>query len=49
MGQYELQGTHLTLKFNGKKSEYFGTEYLMGNNEIKCLDCENETSLKIKD
>lgn len=48
VGTYTITDKRLTLKFEDVKSEYLGTRYQIENNNIKCLDCDNDLIFKIK-
>ena len=46
IGTYKLSKEMLDLKFKNQKPEYLGTEYLIENEMLLCLNCENEQKLE---
>ena len=47
-GTYNLTNNKLNLNYTNEKSEYLGTEYKIENNNVNCLNCEQNYELKIK-
>ena len=46
-GTYKISNNKLNLNFKNKKSEYLGTEYIINNNKVNCLNCKQNIELKI--
>ncbi|WP_422092090.1 hypothetical protein [Tenacibaculum ovolyticum] len=47
-GTYNLTDNKLNLNYKNEKSKYLGTEYKIENNNVNCLNCEQNSELKIK-